>query len=138
MLELGCRLRSDAHERVGGCPVMSGIIDCIDLLEKLGGNAALWAAPSDLERLLAETGLDPELRAAIAAGDEGSLGRLLNARDNVCCLIEPHREDEEEDDDEEEEEEEEEESGDEDADEDSDDEDKRSRNRALDPIADLA
>lgn len=113
---------------------MSGIIDCIDLLEKLGGNAALWATPSDLEQLLAEAGLDPELRAAIAAGDEGSLGRLLNARDNVCCLIEPHREDEEEDD----EEEEEEESDDEDADEDSDDEDKRSRNRVLDPVADLA
>ena len=133
MLELGCRLRSSVRAN-GGCPVMSGIIDCIDLLEKLGGNAALWATPSDLEQLLAEAVLDPELRAAIAAGDEGSLGRLLNARDNVCCLIEPHREDEEEDD----EEEEEEESDDEDADEDSDDEDKRSRNRALDPVADLA
>lgn len=113
---------------------MSGIIDCIDLLEKLGGNAALWAAPSDLEHLLAEAGLDPELRAAIAAGDEGSLGRLLNARGNVCCLIEPHREDEEEEEDDGEEEEEEE-SGDEDADEESDDGDKRSRNRALNPVA---
>ena len=113
---------------------MSRIIDCIDLLEKLGGNAALWAAPSDLEQLLADAGLDPELRAAITAGDEGSLGRLLNARGNVCCLIEPHREDEEEEEDDEEEEEEE--SDDEDADEESDDGNKRSRNRALDPVAD--
>lgn len=111
---------------------MSGVVDCINLLEKLGGDAALHGAgPSDLERLLADAGLDPALGAAIAAGDGGLLGRLLNARDNVCCLIEPHREDEEEDD-------VEEESEDDDADEESDDEDATSRSRALHPLAEAA
>lgn len=111
---------------------MSDIVDCINVLEKLGADAALWTlGPSGLERLLADAGLDPALRAAIAAGDGGLLGRLLNVRDNVCCLIEPHREEEEEDDIEEE-------SDDEDADEESDDEDAASRSRALHPIADAA
>lgn len=113
---------------------MSDSVDCINVLDKLGADAALWmAGPSGLERLLADAGLDPALRAAIAAGDGGLLGRLLNVRENVCCLIEPHREEEEE-----EEDDMEEESDDEDADEESDDEDAASRSRALHPIADAA
>lgn len=111
---------------------MSDLIDCIDLLEKLGRDAVLRnAGSSGFERLLAGIGLDPALRAAIVAGDGELLGRLLNARENVCCLIEPGREEEEEGD-------EEEESEDEDADEESDDEDAISRSRALRRLADAA
>ena len=107
---------------------MSDIVDCINVLEKLGADAMLRTlGPSGLERLLSDARLDPALCAAIAAGDGGLLGRLLNVRENVCCLIEPHREEEEEDDMEEESD-----------DEESDDEDAASRSRALHPIADAA
>jgi hypothetical protein len=109
---------------------MSDVVDCINLLEILGGDAASrGAGPSGLEGSLAAPKLDPALLAAIVAGDGRLLGSLLNARDNVCCLVEPGKEEEEE--------EGEEEPEDEDADEESEDEHAASRNRALHPLADV-
>jgi hypothetical protein len=78
--------------------------DAIEFLEQLGRNARLRHAPTaELERALAATGIDPELRCALLADDPLRLGELLGAQPNICCLIE--KPDEEEDEEEEEEEE---------------------------------
>jgi hypothetical protein len=84
--------------------------DAIDFLEQLGRNARLRRAPAaELERELAATGIDPELRSALLASDEPRLALLLGAQPNVCCLIvkpdpaKPGDEEEEEEDDEEDE-----------------------------------
>ncbi|HEY7640307.1 MAG TPA: hypothetical protein VH814_11325 [Steroidobacteraceae bacterium] len=78
--------------------------DPIDFLEQLGGNARLRHAPAaELERALATTGIEPELRSALLADDALRLGELLGAQPNVCCLIEkPDEEDDEEEEEEEE------------------------------------
>ena len=79
--------------------------DAIDFLEQLGRNAHLRHAPtSELERVLAASGLEPGLRSALLADDALRLGELLGAQPSVCCLIE--KPDQEEDDDEEQEDEE--------------------------------
>jgi len=123
------------------------VSNVIDILERLGRNALLrHAAPSELERALADTPLEPALRAAILGGDQESLERLLGANSNVCCLVAPGREDEEEgeteddDLDEDEDEDEDEDDEDEEEDEDLDDEDDeeenvKSRNRAVRRVA---
>lgn len=80
--------------------------DAIEFLEQLGQNARLRHAPAaELERALATTEIDPELRSALLAADTLRLGELLGAQPNICCLIE--KPDQEEDEDEEEEEDEE-------------------------------
>jgi hypothetical protein len=79
--------------------------DAIDFLEQLGRNARLRHAPAtELERVLAASGLEPSLRSALLADDAVRLGELLGAQPNICCLVE--KPDQEDDDDEEEEEEE--------------------------------
>ena len=78
--------------------------DAIDFLEQLGRNAGLRHAPAtELERMLAASGIDPELRDALLSDDTLRLGELLGAQPNICCLVE--KPDQEEDDEEEEEEE---------------------------------
>ena len=87
----------------------------IEFLDQLGSNARLRerllaGAPAELERALATSGISPELRSALLAGDELRLGELLGAQPNVCCLIvKPDPAQPDDDDDEEEEEDEEEE-----------------------------
>jgi hypothetical protein len=79
--------------------------DAIDFLEQLGRNARLRHAPTtELERVLAASGLEPGLRSALLADDAVRLGELLGAQPSVCCLIEkPDQEDDEEEEEEEEE-----------------------------------
>jgi hypothetical protein len=77
--------------------------DPIDFLEQLGRNAALrHALLVELERAIAKTEIDPELRSALLADDTLRLGAMLGAEPNICCLVE--KPDQEEEDDEEEEE----------------------------------
>jgi hypothetical protein len=77
--------------------------DAIDFLEQLGRNARLRHAPTtELERVLAASGIEPALRSALLADDAVRLGELLGAQPSVCCLIE--KPDQEDDDEEEEEE----------------------------------
>jgi hypothetical protein len=84
------------------------MMDAIDFLEQLGRNARLRHAPTpELERLLAASGIHPELRSALLTDDALRLGQLLGAQPNVCCLIEkPDQEDEEEEEEEQEDDEE--------------------------------
>jgi hypothetical protein len=78
--------------------------DVIEFLEQLGRNARLRHAPAaEVERALAATAIDPELRSALLAADTLRLGELLGAQPTICCLIE--KPDQEEDEEEEEEEE---------------------------------
>ena len=85
------------------------MMDAIDFLEQLGRNARLRHAPTpELERALAASGIDPELRSALLSDDAVRLGELLGAQPNVCCLIEkPDQEDDEEEEEEEQEDDEE-------------------------------
>jgi hypothetical protein len=88
------------------------MMDVIEFLDQFGSNARLRdrllaGAPAELERALAASGINPELRSALLAGDEPRLGELLGAQPNVCCLIvkpDPAQPDEEEEEEEEEEE----------------------------------
>lgn len=78
------------------------MMDPIDFLEQLGRSAGLRHAPAKLERALAKTEFDPELRSALLADDALRLGELLGAQPNICCLIEkPDQEEEEEEEEEE-------------------------------------
>jgi hypothetical protein len=87
------------------------MMDVIEFLDQLGSNARLRdrllaGAPAELERALAASGISPELRSALLAGDAPRLGELLGAQPNVCCLIvkpDPAQPDEEEEEEEEEE-----------------------------------
>ena len=83
--------------------------DAIDFLEQLGRNARLRHAPAtDLQRVLAASGIDPGVRNALLADDTVRLGELLGAQPNICCLIvkpDPAQPDEEEEDEDEEEDE---------------------------------
>lgn len=96
---------------------MSGVVDCLDFLERLGADAALHEVDySDLEESLAEVDLPPALWKAIFGGTPEALAALLGAGSPVCCLIAPGKPDEEEEEEEEEETpDEEEEQDDEDA-----------------------
>jgi hypothetical protein len=80
--------------------------DAIDFLEQLGRNASLRHAPTpELERALAASGLEPELRRALLTDDVPRLAELLGAQPIVCCLIEKPDDDEDEEEEEEEEQE---------------------------------
>lgn len=87
------------------------MMDVIEFLDQLGSKARLRerllaGSPAELERALAASGISPELRSALLAGDEPRLGELLGAQPNVCCLIvkpDPAQPDEEEEEEEEEE-----------------------------------
>jgi hypothetical protein len=85
--------------------------DAIDFLEQLGRNARLRHAPlTELDRALAESGIDTSVRSALLTGDAVRLGELLGAQPNICCLIvkpDPAQPDEEEEEDEDEDQEEE-------------------------------
>lgn len=73
--------------------------DIVDFLEKLGRDTSAHdAAPEEIDRRLAEVGVEPTVRAALVAGDKEEFERLLGARSNVCCLIDPAVQDEEDDD----------------------------------------
>ena len=77
--------------------------DPIDFLEQLGRNARLrHAPPEELQRTLAKTDIDPELRSALLVEDTLRLGELLGAEPNICCLVEKPEEPDEEEDEEEE------------------------------------
>lgn len=71
----------------------------VDFLEKMGRDAQLrHASSSDVELALTNTQIDSELPAAILAKDQLQLEVLLGCV-NVCCMLEPSKEDEGEDDD---------------------------------------
>lgn len=71
--------------------------DVIDLLERMGQDAQ-WshASQGDIQSALAETDLHPELRAAIAFGDQKTL-ELLIGLSPLCGMFMPGKEDEKED-----------------------------------------
>lgn len=72
--------------------------DPIRLLETIGADASLTDAGSaELGESPECSGLAPELRAALLAGDLPTLQVLLRAPDVVCCLIDPAEEEDEED-----------------------------------------
>jgi hypothetical protein len=58
--------------------------DVIDFLEKLGQDSALRHA--SLDGVLARAQLSPEVRAALASGDQHALKTLLGSG-NVCCMV---------------------------------------------------
>lgn len=71
----------------------------IDFLERLGQDAHLRdASQEDLELALASARIDPELQAAILAKDQEQLEVLLGSV-NVCCMVNPGKEDDDEEDD---------------------------------------
>jgi hypothetical protein len=75
------------------------MLDVVDFLERLGGDAsARDAAPLEAERRLIEAGVGSAMRAALVAGDRKEFERLLGAKSNVCCIVDPALEDEDEDD----------------------------------------
>jgi hypothetical protein len=73
--------------------------DVIDVLEKMGQDAR-WtrASQEDIQSALTEAEITPELRAAIAEGDQSSLRALLDLVP-LCGMYVPGKEDEEEDED---------------------------------------
>ena len=69
----------------------------IDFLQRLGQDAELRHAPrSELERALAEAGIDPALREALFGADQRKLEELLGANTNVCAMIAPGKKEEDE------------------------------------------
>lgn len=70
--------------------------DVIDFLEKLGQDSALrHATGAQLEGVLADAGLSPPIRVALANRDTDALVALLSSG-NVCCLINAPLEEQEE------------------------------------------
>jgi hypothetical protein len=69
--------------------------NAIEFLERLGSDARLrYASATALEQALAESNLDPQVRAAILSGDRQRLEHTLGAAANICCAIyAPARED---------------------------------------------
>jgi hypothetical protein len=71
----------------------------IDFLERLGQDAQLRdASQEELELVLACARIDSELQAAILAKDQERLEVLLGSI-NVCCMVNPGKEDDDEEDD---------------------------------------
>ena len=69
----------------------------IDFLEKIGRDAQWRNAPqSEMEIALENAHINPELQAAILAGDRQKLETLLG-QVNVCCMEGPGKSDEDED-----------------------------------------
>jgi hypothetical protein len=73
--------------------------DVIDVLERLGQDAQ-WsqASQEDIRSVLAESSLDPDVRKAVASGDQKRLEMLLGLVP-LCGMMVPGREDEKEDED---------------------------------------
>ncbi len=70
----------------------------VDFLERVGKDPELRHATSaELEQALTGLGMDPELRAAIANGDQAWLESLLGAATNVCCGLHTPDDDDDED-----------------------------------------
>jgi hypothetical protein len=79
---------------IGQGEIMSNVID---FLERMGQDAQLRDASQEkLVLALASSRINPELRAAILAKDQVRLEALLGSI-NVCCMINPGKEDEDED-----------------------------------------
>ena len=76
--------------------VMSNVID---FLERMGQDAQLrHASRGEVELALKDAQIDSEIQVAILAKDQSRLEELLGSV-NVCCMLEPSKEDESEDDD---------------------------------------
>jgi hypothetical protein len=72
----------------------SFMLDVIDFLEKLGQDSSL--RHTSLDSALAQAQLSPQVRAALASGDQDALRALLGSG-NVCCMVFiPHGEEQEE------------------------------------------
>lgn len=77
----------------------------IEFLEKMGSDARLrHSGTGQIAATLQQSNLDPELAAAILAGDQKRLEVLLGARTNVICGMAPAEEEQQPDKDREEEE----------------------------------
>jgi hypothetical protein len=62
--------------------------DVIDFIERLGQDSTLRDASHQmLDRVLSEAQVSPEMRIALARGDQRLLESLLGATTNVCCLV---------------------------------------------------
>jgi hypothetical protein len=98
------------------------VSNVIDFLQRLGQDADVRPAPRmELEQALADSGIDPALRAALLAADQRQLESLLGADTNVYCMMAPQKKAEDEEDlDEDEDEDDEDEDEDEDEDDDED------------------
>jgi hypothetical protein len=60
----------------------------IELIEKLGQDARLrHAHHTEVERAVNGAHIDPEVRAALLAGDQKRLETLLGANTIVCCGV---------------------------------------------------
>jgi hypothetical protein len=72
-------------------------VDVVEFLERMGSDATLREARKDeLERALAQAGIEPSARAAILAGDAGELERLL-ATGALFGILMPDEDEEQED-----------------------------------------
>lgn len=61
----------------------------VDFLETVGQNASLrYASKGEMQRMLADTQIDPEVRDAVLAKDQARLTALAGAT-NVCCMLVP-------------------------------------------------
>jgi hypothetical protein len=61
----------------------------VDFLETVGQNASLrYASTGELQRMLADIQVDPEVRDAVLAKDQARLTALAGAK-NVCCMLVP-------------------------------------------------
>ena len=61
----------------------------IDFLENVGQNASLrYASAGDMQRMLADIQVDPDVRDAVLAKDQARLTALVGAQ-NVCCYLVP-------------------------------------------------
>jgi hypothetical protein len=69
----------------------------IEFLAALGADARLRdAGQSEIDTIMIQSDIGPELRAAILAGDQEGLETLLGAKTNVCCMVHAPEDDEEE------------------------------------------
>lgn len=69
----------------------------IDFLERMGQDARLrHASRGEVELVLKDAQIAPELQAAILAKDQAKIEALLG-RGHLCCFLLPGKEDEDED-----------------------------------------
>jgi|SRR5580692_4460286 hypothetical protein len=62
--------------------------DVIDFIERLGQDSTLrYASRQVVDRVLSDAQVTPEMRIALASGDQRLLETLLGAPTNVCCMI---------------------------------------------------
>ncbi len=61
----------------------------VDFLENVGQNASLrYASAGDMQRMLAHSQFDQDIKEAVLAKDQERLTALVGAQ-NVCCLLVP-------------------------------------------------